>query len=576
MNVINLIKQKMIKTPWAKFYNKNDLKIKCDNISMYESLKRVVSLYENHYCINYYGKKITYREFLNSIDKAALAFRSQGVRRGDVVTICMPNTPEAMICFYAINKIGAISNMIHPLSGEVEIKNYLTSTSSVMLVMIDVCYEKVKNIISETNVYKTIVVSARDSMPTFTGLGYQFVRGYKVKRPNKSEAYLYWKDFMKKAAGYSSFSSVKVSNDDPAVILHSGGTTGNPKGIILSNGNFNALTEQAKIVFSDIEVGDRVLGIMPIFHGFGLGVSTIGPFILGCELVMIPEFNAKKFDKLLEKYRPNVIFGVPTLYEALVNTQDMSLDLSNLKYAISGGDSLSISLIRRVNLFLREHGSKIKISQGYGMTESLAAITLSFGKAYREGSIGIPFPGNYIKIVVPGTQDEVPYGEDGEICVSGPTVMLGYLDNEKETNEMLQIHKDGLVWLHTGDIGMMSDEGILYYKQRLKRMIISSGYNIYPSYVEEVIESHPSVLKCSVVGIPHPYKVEVPKAFIVLKNDYNPLTVKASIKEYCKKNLASYAIPREFEFRKSLPKTLIGKVDFKRLREEAVEDAKEK
>lgn len=576
MNVINLIKQKMIKTPWAKFYNKNDLKIKCDNISMYESLKRVVSLYENHYCINYYGKKITYREFLNSIDKAALAFRSQGVRRGDVVTICMPNTPEAMICFYAINKIGAISNMIHPLSGEVEIKNYLTSTSSVMLVMIDICYEKVKNIISETNVYKTIVVSARDSMPTFTGLGYQFVRGYKVKRPNKSEAYLYWKDFMKKAAGYSSFSSVKVSKDDPAVILHSGGTTGNPKGIILSNGNFNALTEQAKIVFSDIEVGDRVLGIMPIFHGFGLGVSTIGPFILGCELVMIPEFNAKKFDKLLEKYRPNVIFGVPTLYEALVNMQDMSLDLSNLKYAISGGDSLSISLIRRVNLFLREHGSKIKISQGYGMTESLAAITLSFGKAYREGSIGIPFPGNYIKIVVPGTQDEVPYGEDGEICVSGPTVMLGYLDNEKETNEMLQIHKDGLVWLHTGDIGMMSDEGILYYKQRLKRMIISSGYNIYPSYVEEVIESHPSVLKCSVVGIPHPYKVEVPKAFIVLKNDYNPLTVKASIKEYCKKNLASYAIPREFEFRKSLPKTLIGKVDFKRLREEAVEDAKEK
>ncbi len=576
MNVINLIKQKMIKTPWAKFYNKNDLKIKCDNISMYEALKEVVSLYENHYCINYYGKKITYREFLNSIDKAALAFRSQGVRRGDVVTICMPNTPEAMICFYAINKIGAISNMIHPLSGEVEIKNYLTSTASVMLVMIDVCYEKVKNIISETNVYKTIVVSARDSMPTFTGLGYQFMRGYKVKRPNKSEAYLYWKDFMKKAAGYSSFTSVKVSKDDPAVILHSGGTTGNPKGIILSNGNFNALTEQAKIVFSDIEVGDRVLGIMPIFHGFGLGVSTIGPFILGCELVMIPEFNAKKFDKLLEKYRPNVIFGVPTLYEALVNTRDMSLDLSNLKYAISGGDSLSISLIRRVNLFLREHGSKVKISQGYGMTESLAAITLSFGKAYREGSIGIPFPGNYIKIVVPGTQDEVPYGEDGEICVSGPTVMLGYLDNEKETNEMLQIHKDGLIWLHTGDIGMMSDEGILYYKQRLKRMIISSGYNIYPSYVEEVIESHPSVLKCSVVGIPHPYKVEVPKAFIVLKNDYNPLTVKASIKEYCKKNLASYAIPREFEFRKSLPKTLIGKVDFKRLREEAVEDAKEK
>ena len=572
MNVINLIKQKLIKTPWAKYYKKEDLKLKVPDISMYEALKEVVLKYESRTAINYFGKKLSYREFLNLIDKAALAFRSQGVRRGDIVTICMPNTPEAMIAFYAINKIGAISNMIHPLSGEVEIKEYLTSTNSVMLVMIDVCYDKVKNIIKDTSVYKTIVVSARDSMPFFTGLGYQISQGFKIKGPTKSEAYLYWNDFLKKASGYNNLLDIKISKDDPAVILHSGGTTGKPKGIILSNGNFNALTEQAKIVFNDVEVGDRVLGIMPIFHGFGLGVSTIGPFILGCELIMVPQFNAKKFDKLLEKYKPNVIFGVPTLYEALAGTKNDYLDLSGLKYAISGGDSLSRNLIKRVNDYLSSHNAKIKISQGYGMTESLAAVALSYGEAYREDSIGIPFPGNYIKIVTPETQEEVPYGEDGEICISGPTVMLGYLDNEKETNEMLQIHKDGMIWLHTGDIGMMDSNGILYYKQRLKRLIISSGYNIYPSHIEEVIEGHPSVLKCSVIGIPHPYKVEVPKAFIVLKNDYNPLTVKASIKEYCKKNLASYAIPKEFEFRKSLPKTLIGKVDFKKLREEEVKN----
>jgi len=572
LNVINLIKQKLIKTPWAKYYKKEDLKLKVPDISMYEALKEVVLKYESRTAINYFGKKLSYREFLNLIDKAALAFRSQGVRRGDIVTICMPNTPEAMIAFYAINKIGAISNMIHPLSGEVEIKEYLTSTNSVMLVMIDVCYDKVKNIIKDTSVYKTIVVSARDSMPFFTGLGYQISQGFKIKGPTKSEAYLYWNDFLKKASGYNNLLDIKISRDDPAVILHSGGTTGKPKGIILSNGNFNALTEQAKIVFNDVEVGDRVLGIMPIFHGFGLGVSTIGPFILGCELIMVPQFNAKKFDKLLEKYKPNVIFGVPTLYEALAGTKNDYLDLSGLKYAISGGDSLSRNLIKRVNDYLSSHNAKIKISQGYGMTESLAAVALSYGEAYREDSIGIPFPGNYIKIVTPETQEEVPYGEDGEICISGPTVMLGYLDNEKETNEMLQIHKDGMIWLHTGDIGMMDSNGILYYKQRLKRLIISSGYNIYPSHIEEVIEGHPSVLKCSVIGIPHPYKVEVPKAFIVLKNDYNPLTVKASIKEYCKKNLASYAIPKEFEFRKSLPKTLIGKVDFKKLREEEVKN----
>ena len=373
MKVINLIKQKLIKTPWAKYYKKEDLKLKVPDISMYEALKEVVLKYETRTAINYFGKKLSYREFLNLIDKAALAFRSQGVRRGDIVTICMPNTPEAMIAFYAINKIGAISNMIHPLSGEVEIKEYLTSTNSVMLVMIDVCYDKVKNIIKDTSVYKTIVVSARDSMPFFTGLGYQISQGFKIKGPTKSEAYLYWNDFLKKASGYNNLLDIKISRDDPAVILHSGGTTGKPKGIILSNGNFNALTEQAKIVFNDVEVGDRVLGIMPIFHGFGLGVSTIGPFILGCELIMVPQFNAKKFDKLLEKYKPNVIFGVPTLYEALAGTKNDYLDLSGLKYAISGGDSLSRNLIKRVNDYLSSHNAKIKISQGYGMTESLAA-----------------------------------------------------------------------------------------------------------------------------------------------------------------------------------------------------------
>ena len=544
------------------------MKIKVEDVSIYEMIRRSVLLHENNIAINYFGRHITYRELLNKIDKAASAFRSQGIRKGDVVTICMPNTPEGIISFYAVNKIGAIANMIHPLSGETEIKEYLVSTHSVMLVMIDVCYEKVKNIIKETEVYKTIVVSARDSMPSLLGFGYQFTQGYKIKGPKKSEEYIYWKDFLKKTTSYLNEYKVEVKRDDPAVILHSGGTTGSPKGIILANGAFNAFNEQARMVFKDIVPKDRVLGIMPIFHGFGLGVSINAPLVLGCEVIMVPQFNSRKFDKLIERYRPNIILGVPTLFEALINTQNDNLDLSYLKYVISGGDSLSTSLIRKVNLYLNEHQAKIKISQGFGMTESLAAVCLSFGEAYREGSIGIPFPGNYMKIVVPGTQDEVPYGTDGEICVSGPTIMLGYLDNEKESNEMLQIHKDGALWLHTGDMGMMTEEGIIYYRQRIKRMIISSGYNIYPNYVETVIEEHPAVLKCSVIGIPHPYKVEVPKAFIVLKNGYNPLTVKSSIKEYCKKNLAAYSVPYEFEYRKSLPKTLIGKVDFKRLREE--------
>ena len=574
MNVVSLIRQKMMKTPWTKYYKKEDRKIKIEDISIYQMLVKNNVSRDKNIAINYYGTQITYKELFHKINQAANAFRSQGIRRGDIVTICMPNTPEALISFYAINKIGAIANMIHPLSGEQEIKDYLISTHSVMLIMIDICYEKVKNVIKETDVYKTIVTSASDSMGFLLSFGYQVTQGYKIKKPKRSEEYVYWKDFIRKGLNYRETGETATGKDTPAVILHSGGTTGNPKGIVLSNGNFNALSMQAKIVFNEVRPGEKVLAIMPIFHGFGLGVSINAPLVLGCEVILIPQFNAKKFDKLLEKYKPNVLFGVPTLFEALINTKNERLDLSMVRYVISGGDSLSSSLERRINVFLASHKARVEISQGYGMTESLAAVALAFGKANKPGSIGIPFPSNYIKIVKPRTQEEVPYGEDGEICISGPTVMLGYLDNEKETNEMLQIHKDGLVWLHTGDMGMMDEDGVVFYRQRIKRMIISSGYNIYPAHVEQVIEEHPAVLKCTVVGIPHPYKMEVPKAYIVLKNGYSPLGVRKSIREHCKKNLATYAIPYEFEYRKSLPKTLIGKVDFKKLQEENSEHRK--
>lgn len=572
MSIFDIIKKKE-NNRWEKYYTKEEWNINVPDVSIYNYMSNKANNYLDTIAFNYFGKTIKYKELLKQIDMCAMAFRSQGVRVGDVVTICMPNTPEGIICFYALNKIGAISNMIHPLSGEQEIKMYLNSTNSVMLVMIDVCYEKIKNIIKETNVYKTIVVSASDSMPFWLGLGYSFTQGLKVEKPRRSTEYIYYKDFLLKSYNYHGNYAVEMKKDDPAVILHSGGTTGNPKGIVLSNGNFNSLAAQARIVFKRVEIGDRCLTIMPIFHGFGLGVSVHCPLSLGATCILVPQFDSRKFDKLLKKYKPNVLLGVPTLYEALIKTNNTDLDLSILKYVISGGDSLSNSLERRINVFLAECGSNEKINQGYGMTECLASVSLSYDKGSREGSIGIPFPGSYFKIVKPGTQEELPIDTDGEICISGPTVMLGYLDNEKETNEVLQIHKDGKVWLHTGDIGLIDKDGIIYYRQRLKRMIVTSGYNVYPSRIEEVIEEHEAVLKCSVVGIPHPYKLEVPKAYIVLKNGYSPtLSVKSSIKKHCEKNLAKYSIPYEFEFRKSLPKTLIGKVDINKLKEENEEE----
>ena len=289
MNVVNLIRQKMMKTPWTKYYKKEDRKIKIEDISIYQMLVKNNGSRDKNVAINYYGTLITYKELFYKINQAANAFRSQGIRRGDIVTICMPNTPEALIAFYAINKIGAVANMIHPLSGEQEIKNYLISTHSVMLIMIDICYEKVKNVIKETDVYKTIVTSASDSMGFLLTFGYQVTQGYKIKKPKRSEEYVYWKDFIRKGLNYRDTAEITVGKDTPAVILHSGGTTGNPKGIVLSNGNFNALSTQAKIVFSEVGPKDKVLAIMPIFHGFGLGVSINAPLALGCEVILVPQ-----------------------------------------------------------------------------------------------------------------------------------------------------------------------------------------------------------------------------------------------------------------------------------------------
>lgn len=561
------------KAPWKKFYKREDRDIVIPDISMYQLIKKRAEDIPNYNAIDYFGKKMNYKDFLKEVDKASRAFRCYGIRPGDIVTICMPNTPEGVISCYALNKIGAIANMIHPLSAEEEIKHSLIETESVMLVAIDICYEKIEKILSQTKVYKVVIVSANDSMPTPLNIGYQFTKGLKIKKPKSMEVYIYWRDFIKKAELYNYEYEVNSGKEVPAIILHSGGTTGTPKGIVLTNGNLNALALQVKVVIKDVNPGDKVLAIMPIFHGFGLGVSIHACLYLGIDIALIPQFSAKTFDNLVRKNKPQIIVGVPTLFEAILSNKGFEgMDLSYVKHFISGGDSLTRKQNDDINKFLREHGANIKVEQGYGMTESVAATALAFGNANIPCTIGVPFPGDYFKIVAQGSQEEVPYGEIGEICVCGPTVMLGYFKNPDETNLVLQKHKDGNIWLHTGDIGTMAKNGIITYVQRLKRMIISSGYNVYPQQIEQVIGSHPDVLKCTVVAMPHPYKVEVAKAYIVLREDISPtISLKKEIKDLCEKNLSKFSIPYDYEYRKSLPTTLIGKVDYKKLEREAIE-----
>lgn len=563
------MKSSKVKTPWYDFYDGVKPHLEYPDISIYNMLENSMKNRGDYISYNYYGTKKTYKEFIAQIDKCARALKSLGVKASERVSICMPNTPEAIIAFYAINKIGAVANMIHPLSAENEIKYFLNVSKSKYVIAIDISFNKINHIASDTNLKKCIVVSAKNSMPVYLKIGYQLTKGRKIKL-EKSDLNLSWNDFIKLGDDYNKKIKSDFKGNNVAAILYSGGTTGYPKGIELTNLNFNALAIQSFEACQCLKEKDKVLSIMPVFHGFGLGICIHTVQYFGGTSILLPQFSAKTFDKLLKKYKPNIIAGVPTLYETLLKNKNLDgYDLSFLKCVISGGDSLSISLKEKVDTFLKEHGANIQIREGYGLTECVTGSCLTPMNYYRKGSIGIPYPDTYYKIVKPNTEEELPFGEEGEILISGPSVMKGYLDDEKETKLTLRKHKDGLTWMYTGDLGYMDKDGFIYFKQRLKRMIISSGYCLYPQYIENIIDSHPKVLMSCVIGIDHPYKVQVAKAFIVLRNGYTAADeLLKEIKEHCEKNLARYSWPTEYEFRSELPKTLVGKIAYSKLEEE--------
>lgn len=575
--ITKITKKKYENEPWLSYYSKEERRIEFTNKTIYEYLKSCVGGDLDYIALNYFGRRISYNEFFDKIDQAARALKNLGVKPKEVVTICMPNTPEAVIMFYAINKIGAIADMVHPLSAAEEIKYYLQESKSKLLLLVDMNYEKVKPILPETSVTKAIIVSPKESMPILTSIGYQVTRGYKIKSPHFGNGkFLTWKEFMLRGLTSSKKSTHFMRSKDVAIILHSGGTTGKPKGIMISNYNFNAEAQQGAVNVYNVRPKDKIMTILPIFHGFGLGVCVHCPLCLKVETILVPEFDGKRFHRMMKNDKPNVIAGVPTLWEAMMDNKRFDdVDLSHLKYVISGGDYLTVPMEHRMNKFLRSHGASISISKGYGMTESVAATAYTFDGTNEPGSIGIPMIGNEFSIRHPETEEKLPFGEEGEICVCGPTVMVGYLNNKKETKKVLKRHEDGKLWLHTGDIGYISLNGIIYFTGRLKRMIVSSGFNIYPSQIEEVIERHPKVKKCCVIGIPHPYKIHVAKALIILDEGEKPSSkIKLELKKLCRENLAAYSQPKEYEFRESFPKTLYNKVDYKKLECEELEKVK--
>ena len=566
----NIEFEKKPNAPWSKYYRGIDMDLNIPEGSVYNYFEKKVIEFEDQYCLDYYNRKMRYNELLDRIDECAKGLYDYGVRKGDVVTVCLPNTLEGVVSFFAINKIGAVVNFIHPASSENEIRDSLNEMDSKVLIVIDNNYFKLENILKQTKLKKVILVSLDNYMPFLVKMKYHFNNKVTLKLTSNKRKYIMWNDFIAHAENkYIKKYACDVDNEEPAIILHSGGTTGTPKGVVLSNKNLMAFVESAMICQDYLVRGDTCLALMPIFHGFGIIHSVLYPLCIGMYVVLRPKFDVKEYCRMVEKYKPQILMGVPTLFESLVEEwENKDINLDFIKCILVGGDTLKLGLRNRINEFLKNHDSKIQVNAGYGLSEAVCGVALGNPKMQRGEAIGIPMPGIYVGIYSEDDR-ELPYGEEGEICVCGPTVMTGYYNNPKETNIALHVHKDGNVWLHTGDIGKMDEDGFLTYTSRQKRMIISSGYNVYPNQIEKLLETHPAVMLCTVVGIPHKHRMEVPKACIVLNEGYSKSDLLLlELKRLCKKNLPKYSWPDKYEFMEKLPTTRVGKIDFNKLKKD--------
>ena len=558
------------KTPWKDYMGDVPMHLEYFDGSMFEAVELIAKKYPSYVAFDFMGKPTTYKELVQQIETCAKALKTIGIRQGDKVTIAMPNCPQAVYLFYAVNLVGGIANMIHPLSAEKEIDFYLNESGSVTAITLDQFYHKFEAVRKNTQVVNIIIASIKDALAQPIKAGYMLTSGRKVEKIPVDAPVIRWNEFLKLSKCCFYDYKVKRTGEDPAVILYSGGTTGTTKGIVLTNKNFNALGQQVVAANPMFRPGDKMLAAMPIFHGFGLGVCIHTMLVNGGRCILVPRFTPKSYAKDLVKHRCNFIAGVPTLYEALLRLPDMDgKDLSCLKGVFSGGDSLSVELKKKFDKFLYDHNATIQVREGYGTTETVTACCLTPSHMHKEGSIGLPFPDTYIKIVTPGTDHELSYGQEGEILLAGPTVMKEYMHHPEETAQTLQKHADGLTWVYTGDLGTMDEQGFVYFKGRAKRMIVTSGYNVYPAQIENILDAHEYVQMSCVIGVPDSYKMQKVKAFVKLAAGVEATdATKQAILEHCRKHVAKYAMPYDIEFKDDMPKTLVGKVAYRVLEEE--------
>lgn len=556
--------------PWLKYYDQKFIDQTVPDCSAFEYVCHQNKNHLPETAIDYYGRRITYADLIVNVKKTAASFRAIGMKKVDIATVVSVMTPEVIYAFYAADMIGATLNLVDPRYSAEGIREYIEEVDSHLLICLNVAYERCHQAAKHTHVERVLVISPADSLPLHLAVG------YKLTNPDKNRYksnVLHWKDFI--AAGQNQ--STNAEPYDPqhtCVVVHTGGTTGSPKGVMLTDKDFNSIAQQFGAYEKLFRRGQKLMNIMPPFIAYGYACGVHLPLVLGLTVVIIPNLDPAKLGLLIWKHKPEHLFGVPAHYQQMAASPLLkNKDLSFIRNYAAGGDAITVGAEQTVDAFLKEHGAEFPLAKGYGMTEVSSAATAAAGTVNKIGSVGIPLVNTVVSVFEPGTENELPIGERGEICISGPAVMKGYYNKPNETAILLHRHADGKLWAHTGDIGYMDEDGFVFLNSRIKRLIIRhDGFKVFPSMIENVISRHPAVQQCSVVGCTDRDHVQgrLPFVYVVLEPeaDKKKRQIQRELRQLCREELPEYVQPVGYKFISEMPFTPIGKVDYRKLEEE--------
>lgn len=558
-----------IDRPWQKHYNYSAVSVELPKMTIYEYLWDCSKDYLDDDAMEYLGSNFTYRQLFANIDLFASALAKLGVSKGDYVTLCSLTTPDTIFCLYAVAKLGAIANIVEPRTNAESIVERINSTNSKIAIILDVFYHKLSGFTLNTK--KIVISSLTTNMGLGTKIGFWLTKGRNIPAVKYSKSIIRWSEFVKFGKTEKTIVAAPYVENTPVAIIYTSGTTGKAKGAQLTHDSLNAIAFQYRFPFP-YNRGDSFLDIMPPFIAYGLACGIHMPLTVGLRQFIIPAFSVNQFANYILKYKPNFFLGVPSHFDQLIHDSKLkNKDLSFVKVCAMGGDALNPELETEIEQFLEHHHSKSKVFVGYGMTEMSSAVTtLSYLTGGKHGSVGIPFQFNIVSVFKPGTDIELQYGEEGEICFTGPSMMYGYYNNLEETQKVMIPHSDGRTWVHSQDIGYMDEDGFIFIKGRIKRIIIRpDGHNVWPSVIENVLTTHSAVKECAVVGLPNPNgkNGQIPTAFVVLspsaKTDRT--AVEKELRELSIQRLPERDAAMQYFFIDSLPFTPVGKIDYRAL-----------